>query len=115
MEEECMKMYRLIIDENNQIKLPDELLRGIQACKGTELTGRLDGGMLILEKAKAGPKPVRTEVEIIQTDVFWLPAEIAYFPKAVRICCKDPFIEVWGEDRATSLVKFIEEANKLYR
>ncbi len=107
-------MYRLTIDDSNRIKLPEELLLLLKAKKGTVLIGQYDAGKLTFEKADEGPEPSRTEVEIIQTDVFWLPAEIAYFADTVRVRCKDPFVEVWADDRKTGLEKFSEAANKLY-
>ena len=108
-------MYRLVVDEYNRIRLPDELMRALRVEKGTVFLGREDKGTLILEREAVSPEPLSTEVEMIETDVFWLPVEIAYFVENVRVKCKDPLIEVWGDNRADGIQKFLTQANKLYR
>ena len=108
-------MYRVIVDEDGRIRLPEELLAVLDVQRGTVFLCRNDKGTLMLEKEDIETKPERVEGEVIQTDLFWLPAEIAYYPDKVRVRCKEPHIEVWASDRESGMRKFAEEANKLYR
>jgi hypothetical protein len=107
--------YRIVLAENNFIQLPKELVDELQLQPGTIFLCHVDKGVLTLAIEEKNTEPLRVEVDIIDTDIFWLPAEIAYFPDQVRVRCKEPFVEVWASDRAQAILKFKVEAAKFYR
>jgi len=108
-------MYRVVIDENNRIRFSEKLLQELGAQPGSVLICSLCEGILTLRREEDNETPESFQVEMVETELFWLPVEVAYFDSRVRARCKEPYIEVWGLNKEDSIEKFIEKANEFYR
>ena len=108
-------MYRLIIDENNMITLPVELVRTMGIEPGSILLCSFTDHVLTLRVEREEAEPTSVYVEMIVTELFWLPAEISIFKDRVRVRCKEPYIEVWSEDKEQGLQEFISQVNERHR
>ncbi len=105
------------IRKGNQITLPAALLNEMELKPGDVLVIESENGVVKIEKEiNQDEKPERFEVDIVMTELFWLPVQIDYFrhTSQIRVWCKDPYLEAWGTSKEQAIAKFRDIANEKY-
>lgn len=103
---------RIIVDGKNCLILPDDLVNKLKIEPHSELMYRMENNSLIIELPHPIEiEPVRVEYDMIEAGLFWTAVEIDYYEEQVRVRCKDPKIEAWGQNKETAVQLFKQKAS----
>ncbi len=103
---------RITVDGEHRLVLPEDLVDKLKIEPGSELIYRIESNWLIIEfPHQTEVEPDRVEYDMIEAGLFWTAVEIAYFKDHVRVRCKDPKIEAWGQNKETAVQSFRQEAS----